>query len=88
MQDIIKQAELDQTIDISVSDRYETVVFHWFTGSDTFGFTWTAIPLRGGTYNGEKHKEWPRKENGRRKAFKTLAGAKKNFLKRISEQGG
>jgi hypothetical protein len=80
---MIELAEIDKELDISEFGRYKTVIFHWFNDSQSSGFTWTAIPLGGGTYKGEPIKDLPRKDNGRRKGFTTIDGAKRNFIKQL-----
>lgn len=73
----IKLADEEKEIDVSEFSQYKTVFFYWCN----IGYTWTAIPKRGGTYKGKPLEDYPREANGRRKGYKTLAGAKRNFIK-------
>jgi hypothetical protein len=85
MATMIKSAEVDKELDISEFGQYKTVVFHWFSDSQAFGYTWTAVPIGGGTYRGEPIKDLPRKNNGKRKGFTTIEGAKRNFIKHVEK---
>lgn len=77
MVDAISNAKVGEEINIDAT-RFDTVEFSY---REQLGYSWTA------RIRNDWHYMRPTSGN-LVKFFKTLAGAKRNFIKRISEQGG
>lgn len=75
MLDTITSAEIDREIDINVN-IFRSIRFVCYTG---LGYTWVAKDDNGS-------RVCPKMDAYRTRFFKTLIGAKRNFIKRISEQ--
>lgn len=75
MLDTITSAEIDREIDINVNS-FRSIRFVCYTG---LGYSWVAKDDNGSRVH-------PKMDAYQTKFFKTLTGAKRNFIKQISEQ--
>lgn len=75
MMDAIMNAELNTNVDVPAISAFKTVRF---TYDDTLGYTWVAQ-----TKHDYVRNVWPMRTVHDVKFFKTLSGAKRNFIKRI-----
>lgn len=72
--DIINNAKVGEIIDVYRISGFKTVKF---THSASLGYTWCADSVH------HHHTIFPMATHHNVKFFKTLAGAKRNFIKRI-----
>lgn len=79
MMERINSAEVGDRVDVSET-KYYSVLDFWY--DKELGYSWCA-----GSKTSSRSIR-PMASQYNIKFFKTLAGAKKNFIKRISEQGG
>lgn len=79
MIEAINNAKVNEDIDVSESESFKIVSFSY---EKELGYTWMALTKKGTNKRG--YPIHPMASTRNVKFFKTLAGAKRNFIKRIA----